>query len=192
MPTFITDPWPWYVAGPAIALVMFLLLFFGKSFGISDNLRTMCTIMGAERYSHFFKLNWKNKIWNLVFTVGAVIGGFISVRFLSNNQEVALNSKTVSRLESMGFEAVGQSYAPSELFSSEIATSFSGILFLLFGGVLVGFGTRYAGGCTSGHAISGISNLQTSSLIAVVGFFLGGLIMVHLIFPSLLPFWNNI
>ena len=147
---------------------------------------------GSRTLFKFFKLNWKNKIWNLVFTVGAVIGGFISVRFLSNNQEVALNSKTVSRLESMGFEAVGQSYAPSELFSTEVATSFLGILFLLFGGVLVGFGTRYAGGCTSGHAISGISNLQTSSLMAVVGFFLGGLIMVHLIFPSLLPFWNNI
>ena len=152
----------------------------------------MCTIMGAERYSNFFKLDWKSKIWNLVFAVGAVIGGFISVRFLSNNQKVALNSKTVSRLESMGFEAVGQTYAPLELFSAEVATGFLGILFLFFGGVLVGFGSRYAGGCTSGHAISGISNLQTSSLIAVVGFFLGGLIMVHLIFPSLLPFWNNI
>lgn len=192
MPSFLTDPWPWYVAGPAIALVMFLLLYFGKSFGISDNLRTMCSIMGAKRYSDFFKVKWKSKMWNMVFTLGAIVGGFISARYLSNNEEIYLNPKTVYRLETMGFQTVGESYVPPELFDLQNAASFSGILFLLIGGFLVGFGTRYAGGCTSGHAISGISNLQLSSLIAVIGFFLGGLIMVHLIFPFLLPFWNNL
>ena len=56
---------------------------------------------------------------------------------------------------------------------------------LAVGGFLVGFGTRYAGGCTSGHAISGLSNLQLPSLVAVIGFFIGGLVMTHLIFPYL-------
>lgn len=192
MPSFLTDPWPWYVAGPAIAIVMFLLLYFGKSFGISDNLRTMCSIMGAKRYSDFFKVKWKNKVWNMVFTLGAIVGGFISARYLSNNEEIDLNPQTVSRLENMGFQSVGESYVPPELFDFQNVASFSGVAFLLIGGFLVGFGTRYAGGCTSGHAISGISNLQSSSLIAVIGFFLGGLVMVHLIFPSLLPYWNNL
>jgi uncharacterized membrane protein YedE/YeeE len=52
---------------------------------------------------------------------------------------------------------------------------------LLVGGVLIGFGTRYAGGCTSGH-VSGLSNLQIPSLKAVIGFF-GGLIMSYFYSP---------
>lgn len=49
----------------------------------------------------------------------------------------------------------------------------------------MGFGARWAGGCTSGHAISGLSNLQLPSLVAVLGFFAGGLLMTHLLFPLL-------
>jgi uncharacterized membrane protein YedE/YeeE len=56
---------------------------------------------------------------------------------------------------------------------------------MVIGGFLVGFGTRYAGGCTSGHAISGLSNLQFASLIATIGFFAGGLIATHLLYPLL-------
>jgi len=61
--------------------------------------------------------------------------------------------------------------------------SLKGFLVLAFGGLMVGFGSRYAGGCTSGHAISGLSDLQIQSLIAVAGFFIGGLLMTYFVLP---------
>ncbi len=179
----ILQPWPWYVAGPIIAFVMFLMLFFGKNFGFSSNLRTMCTIAGAHKASDFFKIDWKNQLWNLVFVLGAVIGGFIASNYLTVDTSIALNPDTVDALSEIGFQNAGNEYLPPELFSVESITSLKGILILVLGGFLVGFGARYAGGCTSGHAISGISNLQIPSLIAVIGFFIGGLAMVHLLFP---------
>jgi hypothetical protein len=60
-----------------------------------------------------------------------------------------------------------------------------GFLILIGAGVLVGFGSRYAGGCTSGHGIVGLSMMATESYIAVAGFFIGGLIMTWLILPYL-------
>jgi len=179
----IMQPWPWYVAGPLIALVMFTLLYFGRSFGLSDNLRTMCTIAGGKRFSDYFNFDWKEKIWNLVFAVGAIIGGFIAARYLSPSESIDLNPATVQQLAQLGFANAGEGYLPPEIFSVDHFLTVKGMAILLIGGILVGFGTRYAGGCTSGHAISGLSNLQLPSLIAVIGFFAGGLAMVHLIFP---------
>jgi uncharacterized membrane protein YedE/YeeE len=179
----IYEPWPWYVAGPLIALVMFLLLYFGKSFGISDNLRTLCTIAGGKKFSDYFNLDWKTKRWNLIFSVGAIIGGFIASRYLTKEKSIDLNPRTVEDLAALGFNNAGLEYLPPEIYSPENFMSVKGLLVLIIGGFLVGFGTRYAGGCTSGHAISGLSNLQLPSLIAVIGFFAGGLAMVHLIFP---------
>jgi uncharacterized membrane protein YedE/YeeE len=57
---------------------------------------------------------------------------------------------------------------------------------IVVGGFLVGFGTRYAGGCTSGHAIMGLSNLQWPSLVATISFMVGGFIMANLILPFIL------
>ena len=180
---FLLNPWPWYVAGPLIALVMFFLLFFGKSFGLSSNLRTMCTIGGADRYAEFFRFDWKGQIWNLVFVLGAVIGGFVTAMWLTPSTAIAINPKTVVALENLGFMNPGKTYLPPEIFGVEMLFSLKGWAVLLTGGFLVGFGTRYAGGCTSGHAISGLSNLQIPSLIAVVGFFIGGLITTHWLLP---------
>lgn len=179
----ILNPWPWYVSGPLIAIVMALLLYFGKTFGMSSNLRTMCAMGGAGKYSNFFKLNWRDQAWNLTVVLGAVIGGFIAVQFLSNDSGTQLNPKTVFELEALGFSNVGQSLVPNELFNTDAMTSFKGLALLIIGGLLVGFGTRYAGGCTSGHAITGLSSLQRPSLIAVIGFFIGGLIMANFLFP---------
>lgn len=180
---FISKPWAWYVAGPAITLVMFLLLYFGGQFGVSSNLRTVCAAVGGDKLSDFFKFNWKEQIWNLVFIGGAIIGGFIATEFLTPTQELALNPNTIQKLQALGFENPGAEYLPAEIFGTESVLSFSGMLILLVGGFLVGFGARYGGGCTSGHAISGISNLQIPSVIAVIGFFIGGLIMSHLLLP---------
>lgn len=182
---FILQPWPWYVSGPLIAVVMFLLLFFGKTFGMSSNLKTLCAIGGAGKRVPFFNMNWKSHRWNLVVVLGAIFGGFIAHYFLSHPINIDLNENTISDLKILGFENVGKSLLPPELFSWDAVFSLKGILILLVGGFLVGFGTRYASGCTSGHAITGLSSLQLPSLIAVVGFFIGGLIMIHFIYPIL-------
>ena len=146
-------------------------------------LRTFCTIAGAGKKTEFFDFDWKSQRWNLLVVLGAVIGGFIAHFLLSNPINIELNPKTVEDLSQLGFENAGKSLLPAELFSWDSVLSFKGMSILIIGGFLVGFGTRYAGGCTSGHAITGLSSLQMPSLIAVIGFFLGGLIMVHLIFP---------
>lgn len=179
----IFAPWAWYVAGIAIAFVMFLLLYFGGNFGMSANLRTMCTIAGGDKYADFFKIDWKTQRWNLMFVVGSILGGFLAAKFLSNGQAINLNSDTIEALNNLGFESAGDDYLPNEIFGKEALLSLKGFLILIGGGFLVGFGARYAGGCTSGHAISGLSDLQIPSLIAVIGFFIGGLIMTHFLIP---------
>ncbi|WP_303315889.1 YeeE/YedE thiosulfate transporter family protein [Flavivirga abyssicola] len=180
---YILNPWPWYVSGPLIAVVMALLLYFGKTFGMSSNLRTMCSIMGAGKTASFFKFNWKAQIWNLIVVLGAIIGGFIATQYLSNDSLTDLNPTTVVELQNMGFENSGATLVPNEMYSIEALITPKGLLILILGGLLVGFGTRYAGGCTSGHAITGLSSLQKPSLIAVIGFFIGGLIMTNFILP---------
>ena len=182
---WIFEPWPWYVSGPMIAFIMFLLLMVGKNFGMSSNLRTLCTICGAGNSVSFFKFNWKAQRWNLVVVLGAIIGGYIGANFLSNDVAVAINPETIDDLKTLGFQSAGTTYLPAELFDLSAFTNVKSLLILSIGGLLVGFGSRYAGGCTSGHAISGLSNLQLPSLIAVIGFFIGGLTMIHFIFPLL-------
>lgn len=179
----ILNPWPWYVSGPLIAIVMALLLYFGKTFGMSSNLRTLCTIGGAGKFVDFFKFKWKDQIWNLIVVAGAILGGFIATEYLSNDTPTNLNPTTITELQSMGFENAGATLVPNEMYNYEAITSTKGLLLLIIGGLLVGFGTRYAGGCTSGHAITGLSSLQKPSLIAVIGFFIGGLIMTNFILP---------
>ena len=179
----ILNPWPWYVSGPLIAIVMALLLYFGKTFGMSSNLRTLCAIGGAGKFADFFKFNWKDQLWNLTVVIGAIIGGFIATHYLSNDTLIDLNPETVVELQNIGFQNAGASLLPNELFSIEALKSPKVLIILIIGGILVGFGTRYAGGCTSGHAITGLSSLQKPSLIAVIGFFIGGLIMTNLILP---------
>lgn len=182
MKEFITQTWSWWFSGTLIATIMFFLLYFGKSFGFSSNLRTICSAAGLGKKNKFFDFNWKTQIWNLVFLVGAIIGGLIAQMFLSNNQPVQISASTIEDLGKLGI-AAPTSLQPSELFSLEAVFSVKGFLILALGGLMVGFGSRYAGGCTSGHAISGLSDLQLPSLIAVIGFFIGGLIMTFFILP---------
>lgn len=179
----ILQPWPWYVSGPLIASIMALLVFFGKTFGMSSNLRTLCTIGGAGKYADFFKFDWKAQKWNLTVVLGAIIGGFIAVQFLSDGSAIDLSQKTITDLKTMGFENAGATLLPAEIYDWNSILTFKGFSILVAAGFLVGFGTRYAGGCTSGHAITGLSNLQLPSLIAVIGFFIGGLIMTHFLLP---------
>jgi uncharacterized protein len=182
MLALIKQPWAWYTSGTLIAFVMVLLLFFGKSFGFSSNLRTICSACGAGKHVKFFDFNWRSQTWNLLFLFGAILGGFLSAEFLSTGQAVQVSPATIQDLNEIGI-AAPNGLQPEEIFGLEALLSVKGILILLIGGILIGFGSRYAGGCTSGHAISGLSNLQLPSLIAVIGFFIGGLVMTHLLLP---------
>ena len=150
---------------------------------MSSNLRTFCSIGGAGKYVDFFKFDWKAQKWNLTVVLGAIIGGFIAVQFLSDGSTIALNPETVSDLNNLGFDYVGATLLPAEIYDWEHILTLKGFSILVIAGFLVGFGTRYAGGCTSGHAITGLSNLQLPSLIAVIGFFIGGLLMTHFLLP---------
>lgn len=182
MVEYIQQPWAWYVSGPLIALVMITLLWLGGSFGVSSTLRTLCSIGGAGKSISFFDFDWKSQVWNLVFALGAIGGGFIASTFLMSDEPLQLSAATIADLEQYGISFNG-GFIPDELFAWSNVLTIKGLLFLVGGGFFVGFGARWAGGCTSGHAISGLSNLQLPSLIAVIGFFAGGLIMTHLFFP---------
>lgn len=179
----ITQTWPWYVSGFIIGMVMLLLNYFGKVFGMSSNIRTLCTIAGAGKFSEFFRFDWKSQIWNLVVLAGAMLGGFVAVHYMSDPTNVDINPKTIEQLATLNIDAPNGKLAPEALFGNEVFSSPKMLAILLIGGILIGFGSRYAGGCTSGHAISGLSNLQLPSLKAVIGFFVGGLIMAHLLLP---------
>lgn len=180
---FITEPWAWYFSGPLIALSMFLMFYFGKRLGISSNLENICAITGAGNIVDYFKFDWRKNDWNLAFSIGLVVGGFIAFHFLIPDESIALNSKTVQDLHDLGFQNVGKTYLPPEIFSIDAMLSLKGFSILFVAGILVGFGARYAGGCTSGHAIVGLSMLELPSLISVIGFFIGGLTMTWFILP---------
>lgn len=180
---FILQPWAWYVAGPLIALTLFLHFYFGKGFGVSTNLETLCTMAGAGKVSDYFKKDWRERSFALLFVVGLIIGGTISSKFLIPSEAINLNPKTVQELADLGFADAGKNYLPKEIHNTDFVFSLKGFLLLIGAGFLIGFGTRYAGGCTSGHAITGLSNLQLPSLFAVIGFFIGGIIATWVLFP---------
>lgn len=180
---WIMEPWPWYISGPMIAFVMFLLLMMGRKLGMSSNLRTLCAICGAGKRATFFDYDWKAQKWNLIVVAGVVLGGFLAANFLMNEKKVDIHDDVVKDLNAYGFASADNVYLPKELYAAENLSDPKVLALLIIGGLFIGFGTRYAGGCTSGHAISGLSSLQWPSLVAVIGFFAGGLFMVHIIFP---------
>lgn len=179
----LTQTWHWSISGALIGLVMLLLTYLGKTFGMSSNLRTICSISGGKRVSDYFYFNWKDQHWNLAVVAGSIVGGYIAYHFLGGTNNININPKTIAQLQTIGIDAPNGKFLPDTLFSLESLLTVKGFSLLLLGGFLIGFGTPYAGGCTSGHAISGLSNLQLPSLIAVIGFFLGGLIMAHFLIP---------
>lgn len=182
--TWLSSPWPWYVAGPLIGATVPLLLWLGnRSFGISENLRHVCAMVPNR--VPFFRYDWRSSGgWNLVFAGGIILGGFIASVLFANPEPLQVASATERDLAAIGVATNGE-LGPAALFSLSALTSVKSWILLLVGGFLIGFGARYAGGCTSGHAITGLSNLQLPSLVAVIGFFAGGLAMTHFILPFL-------
>lgn len=182
---WLKQPWPWYVAGPLIGLTVPLLLLLGnKSFGISSSLRHVCAACLPTKIP-FFQYNWKKEIWNLFFVAGVLAGGFIAAQLLANPEPIKIHAGLAAELSSMGINDT-TSLVPSDLFNWPALLTLKGLVMMIGGGFLVGFGTRYAGGCTSGHAIMGLSNLQWPSLVATCCFMAGGFIMANLILPFIL------
>src|SRR3970282_2999761 len=173
----IFQTWPWYVSGVLIGMIMLCLIYFGKVFGMSSNLSTLCSRTGIGKQVSFFDFDWKAQRWNLLVVLGAMLGGFVAVQFMGDASNVDINPKTIAQLAQMGIDAPNGKLVTDTLFGNAIFQSPKMIFILIIGGVLIGSGTRYASGCTSGHAISGLSNFQIQSLKAVIGFFIGGLYM---------------
>jgi uncharacterized membrane protein YedE/YeeE len=181
----LTQPMPWYIAGPLIGLMVPALLIMGnKTFAVSSSLRHICAVCVPAKIS-FFNYDWKKEAWNLFFVAGILIGGLIAGTLLLNTQPVQVNPKLVSDLSQYGVTDY-HSLVPKQLFNWQTLFTIKGLLLMVVGGFLVGFGTRYAGGCTSGHAIMGLSNLQIPSLIATICFMAGGFIMANYILPYIL------
>jgi len=179
MMNLITEPWPWYVSGPLIGLTVPLLLLLGnRRLGISGSFKHICASCIPKGKIDFFNYDWKAQSWNLFFAGGIVLGGYFTSIITNINYTVAISEETKHDLTAFGVENLNGLF-PVEIFNWE----FSNVILLTIGGFFVGFGARYANGCTSGHAIMGLSLLKPGSLVAVIGFFIGGLIMTHLIYP---------
>lgn len=179
------QPWPWYVAGPLIGLTVPALLILGnKNFGISSSLRHICASCLPANIP-FFKYNWRKEVWNLFFVFGIFLGGIITAMFFTNPNPVEVHPNLAKELASYGITDF-RNLVPSELMNWESLFTLRGLVMMVGGGFLVGFGTRYAGGCTSGHSIMGIANLQLPSLIATISFMLGGFLMANVLLPIIL------
>ncbi len=181
---FLRQPWPWYIAGPLIGLVVpFVYWYGGRKWGVSSSLQHLCAAALPRNIEYFRYDWWKKGAWHLSMASGMILGGFLGGRVLSSPDDVvAISERTHDHLSGLGI-ADFTGMVPADVFSFGALTSLPGMVLLLVGGFLVGFGARYANGCTSGHAISGMSNLQLSSLVVVIGFFIGGLISAHLLLP---------
>lgn len=181
----IQQPWHWSIAGILIGLTVPTLLLLGnKHFGISANLRHLCAACLPANIS-FFKYDWKKEIWNLFFAAGILIGGFIAASFLKNTEPIQIAAATQAKLEAQGIHSF-EGLIPTDLFSFQSLATLRGFIIIVLGGFLVGFGTRYAGGCTSGHAIMGLSDLQLPSLVATICFMIGGFLMTWFGLPFIL------
>ena len=184
----LSQPWHWAVSGAAIAVVVFLLTWMGRSFGVSTTFKTFCSMAGAGKRNAFFDINLKDEFWRIAFVLGGVVGGFLGAHLLTSPEPVAISQSTIDYLASVGVDypasdSMGMGFVPTSVFHFG---SLKGVLMAIAGGFLVGFGARYGDGCTSGHAISGLAHLQLPSLLTVIGFFIGGLFMAHLVLPFLL------
>lgn len=184
-----SQPWPWWVAGPMIgAMVPILLLAGNRHFGVSNNLRHVCAAVFPSRKG-YLAYDWRGTgLWNLAFALGIVLGGFLAATFLPSGQPTPVSPATQADLAALGVTRL-DGLVPSQLFDWSQLLTVPGLVLMVLGGFLIGFGTSYAGGCSSGHGVAGLADLQPASLLAVVAFFIGGLLATWLLLPLLLRGW---
>lgn len=188
---FISQPWHWAISGLLIALLMFSMLISGERLGVSSSFETACSMSGLGKWIEHFDYDWKTQKWVLMFIMGLILGGYISSAFLQSSEPLQLSQATITTLTDMGVSVPADNLrthgiVPEEIFNFKSLFTLRGFILMVIGGFLIGFGTRYAAGCTSGHAISGLANLQLASLIAVVGFFIGGIFSTFFLMPIIL------
>jgi uncharacterized membrane protein YedE/YeeE len=181
----LTTPWPWYASGALIGLTMLTMLFLGRRFGLSTNLKTLCALGGAGKWSTYFADGWRPHVWNLVFAAGAILGGALMTILGAKDRMIDISAGTIARLEALGISH-NAGLMPDSLFGAGAFANPGAWLLWIGGGFLVGFGARWANGCTSGHGISGLSALQKGSLLALLGFFGGGLFATYVLYPWIL------
>lgn len=181
----LTQPWPWYFSGPLIGLMIPILLIVGnKMFGVSSSLKHICAACFPAKIK-FFEYDWKAESWNLLFAFGILLGGLVAGYFFQDPNVIQISKSTTTDLNAMGITN-HTGFAPKEIFNLESLLTLKGFILMVVGGFCVGFGVRYSNGCTSGHSIMGLSNLQFSSLVATICFFSGGLVMTWLILPLIM------
>jgi hypothetical protein len=182
---WLSNPWPWYVAGPILGSMVPLLFFLGnRSFGISSTLRHICAAAVPVNIP-FLKYNWKEELWSIFFAIGILLGAFVGTHVLSHPYQMSVSGATFDTLRALGVEET-LGFVPDDIFNWSNLLTLQGFCFMILGGFMVGFGTRYAGGCTSGHGLTGTALLQPASFVALFAFFAGGLVSTHLILPLLL------
>lgn len=184
--SYISQPWPWYIAGPLIGLVIILLQWIdNKPLAASSSYRHVCSAAFPNGIPFLINYNWKSESWNLFFVTGITIGGFLAGNFLSHPGDITINPETTVQLQSMGVQNTN-GFAPARLFSLPALQTIPGIIVIVFGGFLIGFGSRYAGGCVSGHSMTGISDLQWTSMLATISIFIGGILASYYLLPLIL------
>lgn len=186
---WISMPWHWAVGGLAIALLSVAMTLMGRKFGVSSAFKVLCAYAGAGKKIPYFDINLKDNRWLMTFIAGGILGAMISVQYLRSPEPVAISQSTIDYLSGLGIaypesDETGLGFVPTVLFNF---ANWKGVVLALLGGFFVGFGSRYGEGCTSGHAITGLSHLSLPSFITVVGFFIGGLFMTWFVLPYLLP-----
>jgi hypothetical protein len=154
---FVT-PWPWWAAGPAIGLVVTLLAWIsGKALGVSTAYGSACAIATKAA---FFQTREYREPWRLAFVVGLPLGGLVSAVLA-------------------GAFPAGLAYGQLDALTGGSLGIKAALLF--GGGLLIGAGARWAGGCPSGHSIVGIAQGAVSSLVATMAFMAGGFVVFNLL-----------
>ena len=183
---WLSQPWPWYVTGPLIGLLVPLLLILGNvHFGLSSSYRQICSACVPSGIKYFTEYNWQESKWRLFFAVGIGLGGFVGANYLAVDHTSQLTIAAINDMKALGITSFSQ-FLPSEIYNWEMLLTPTGMIVMVGGGFLTGFGVRYANGCTSGHAIMGLSLLSVGSLIAVMGFFVGGMVVTNLLLPYII------
>jgi uncharacterized membrane protein YedE/YeeE len=180
----VAGRWPWYVGGPLIGLFVPLLLLLGnKQLGLSGSLRAICAAAAPGRVE-FFRYDWKaSGLWNIALAIGVLMGAGLTVAIFGVPTP-ALSQATHDAIARLGVNSVS-GLVPTEIFSWRSILTARGATCMLGGGFLVGFGSSYAGGCTSGHGVMGLAARQVASLIALCGIFAGGLLATFFILPAI-------